>query len=164
MAARLGPLLEEGRVTTLVGPPALDLAALTCAIALSVLERSRGRAWVGPIGLGSVSIAAYAAEWATWRGVLAEICAVAGVVDAVVDVNCRNVPWGEKPPERDPDSKPRSIWRRSGALVERMIATYRLSSQINSRAPPASAQIGYVCLPWLQSIARRALRHRLQYS
>ncbi|HEY8673876.1 MAG TPA: hypothetical protein VIM76_08985 [Candidatus Dormibacteraeota bacterium] len=129
----LGPLLEDGRVTTLVGPPGLELAALTCAVAVAYQSgREVVPGWT-PQGLGDVTIAAYAADWATWRGLLADVCAVAGVEDPSVYVRCRDNPWGEKPPKRDPDSKP--FW--DAALEADVEADSEAAKAIGRRLAPA---------------------------
>jgi phage head maturation protease len=101
----VGPLIEDGRVTTLVGPPGLELAALTCAIAASYQSGREVVPGLEPKGLGKVMAYSYLSDWATWRGLLSEVSDVAGVAEPYVDLRCVSDPWGQ-PVERDPDSLP----------------------------------------------------------
>jgi len=67
------PLLEEGAVTTLVGPLGLELAALTCAIACSYQSGREVVPGWEPKGLGKVMAYSYSSDWAAWRGLLSDV-------------------------------------------------------------------------------------------
>ena len=138
-----GPLLEEGRITTLVGPMGPEMAALTVAIAAG---RQTGRSMVpglDPQGLGAVMVCSYAGDWAGWRGLSTEVADVAGIADPGVRVDCLSDPWG-KPAERerDPDPEAQPFWDRArGAQIETEI---RVAKSIGRQlAPCLTVVVGY---------------------
>jgi|GEM_PF-5157759 len=142
------PLLpiERGRITTLVGAPGLELAALTCALAVSYHSGVEVVPGWGLDGPGDVIIASYSSDWATWRGLMAEVCDVAGVADPSIHIQCHDAPLGQesKLVERDPDAKP--FWDR--ALEADVEAESAAAKAIGRQlAPPLAVVFGYGMSP-----------------
>lgn len=91
----LGPMLQPGTITTLVGPVNDELAALTAALAVSWrLGIDLVPGWV-PEGPGEVSLSAYELTWADWRGLMTAICLAAGVKAPLLELHCLDAPYVE---------------------------------------------------------------------
>jgi phage head maturation protease len=100
-------LLPLEGVATLVGPFGLELVALAGALALSYRTGREVVPTWEPKGMGHVSVASYVSNWASWRGLLADVADIAGVPDPSIRIQCLSDPVGrEKHSERDPDSAP----------------------------------------------------------
>jgi HK97 family phage prohead protease len=102
----LGPMLQPGTITTLVGPVDAELAALTAALAASY---KTGRALVPgfvPTGPSEVIVYCYDGTWIDWTCLAFNICVAAGIRPApVMHLECLSEPLVQhRAVERDPDA------------------------------------------------------------
>jgi hypothetical protein len=102
----LGPMLEPGTITTLVGPVGAELAALTAALAVSYKS---GRALIPgfvPAGPSEVSVYCYKGTWIDWMSLEFNICVAAGIRPVpVMHLECLSEPLVQhRAVERDPDA------------------------------------------------------------
>jgi HK97 family phage prohead protease len=108
--APLGPMLQPGTITTLVGPVNDELAALTAALAVSYKTGCPLIPGFVPDGPSEVKVYCYEATWISWTSLEAGICAAAGIRPApVMHLECLSEPLVQHlAAERDPDA--RSYW------------------------------------------------------
>jgi HK97 family phage prohead protease len=109
--AALGPMLQPGLITTLVGPVNAELAALTAALAISW---KTGRALIPgfvPAGPSEVDVYCYEGTWLYWMSLESNICAAAGIRPVpVMHLECPREPLVQhRALQRDPDAS--SYWR-----------------------------------------------------
>jgi phage head maturation protease len=101
--------IQRDRVTTLIAPLGLDLATLTCAIAISVklgIEVVSG--WV-PERPAEVSVIAYEGSWCFWKSLICDVCAVVGVAVPMLDFRFPGAPLVEDV-ERGPSGPNRDAY------------------------------------------------------
>lgn len=135
----LGPLLPRGEITSLTGPPGLELAALTVAIAVSYklgVEIING--WC-PAQPGEVTVHAYEGTWVDWRSLVQDICDAAQVPTPVIHIEARSGPSDlQKPEERDPVA--REFW--DAVWAPEIEADY-VRARAAGRRPPEHLYIVY---------------------
>ncbi len=140
----LRPLpLPEDEVTTLVGTGP-EAAALAAAVALSHhLGTEIVAGLLPPPGPRWVPFDAYSGDWVMWRGLLGEICTVAGLGDASLPaVHCLPALWGgETPPCRVGPEETRFWAAASDHDVDAAAEAAEASGR--RRQAPLSVTVGY---------------------
>ncbi len=108
--APLGPMLQPGTITTLVGPVNDELAALTAALAVSYKTGCPLIPGFVPDGPSEVNVYSYEATWIDWTSLESNICAAAGIRPApVMHLECLSEPLVQHlAVEPDPDAS--SYW------------------------------------------------------
>jgi HK97 family phage prohead protease len=107
----LGPMLQRGTITTLVGPVDDELAALTAALAVSYKTGRQLIPGFVPCAPSEVLLHCYAGTWIQWKSLVANICAAAGIQPApVMEIQCLGEPLVQAlaARKRDPDAS--SYW------------------------------------------------------
>jgi phage head maturation protease len=101
----LGPLLPAGAITTLAGPPGLELLALVAGIALSVKTgREIIPGWC-PASTREVTVLGYEGTWVEWRSTVQAIVDDAQIAAPMIEFIARSAPLGEeRAVERDPEA------------------------------------------------------------
>jgi len=130
----LGPMLQPGTITTLIGPVNDELAALTAALAVSY---KTGRALIPgfvPAGPSEVSVYCYRYSWIDWTSLESNICAAAGIRPApVMHFECLSEPLLQHiAVERDPDAS--SYW--NPYLEAAVDADFAAAEAAGHRLPP----------------------------
>jgi hypothetical protein len=102
----LGPMLQRGTITTLVGPVDSELAALIAALAVSYKTGVPLISGFVPEWPGEVTAYCYEYSEIAWKSLASNICAVAGIQQPppVITFQCPREPLvGRTAVESDPD-------------------------------------------------------------
>ena len=97
--------IHRDRMTTLVGPPDNEMAALTAALALSY--KTGNRIVPGFVAEGPSEVAAYcyAGTWIEWKSLIVDIATAARIPPSVMRLRCLSKPLlQELAVARDPDA------------------------------------------------------------
>lgn len=106
------PLLTPGSITTLVGPPDAEMAALSAAIAVSHRTGVAILPGFVPGGPGEVMVYACAGEFITWKALMVDICTAARIAPQPhVSLHRPRESLLHPLPERDPDVA--QFWHRT---------------------------------------------------
>ena len=99
------PLLVPGRITTLVGPPDDEMAALVAALAVSYKTGTPLVPGFVPHHPSDLHVYAYSGNWISWKCLIADICTAAGIATPVIRLRCPDKPLGQDlAVKRDPDA------------------------------------------------------------
>lgn len=106
MTSLPSPLFQRDRITTLIGPPDNEMAALVAAIAVSHRTGYPLIPGYVPDGPGEVSAYCYEGDWIGWKCLIANISAAARLTSPVVTLRCLAHPWVDEMAavKRDPDA------------------------------------------------------------
>jgi HK97 family phage prohead protease len=105
----LGPMLQPGTITTLVGPLDAELAALTAALAVSYKTGCPLIPGFVPEWPGEVTAYCYEATEIVWKSLVADICAAAGIQPTpAMRIRCLSEPLVQAWAARDPEAS--SYW------------------------------------------------------
>jgi HK97 family phage prohead protease len=97
-------LVTSGAITTVLGQPSAELAALTAAVAVSYRTGFPLIPGSPPEGVGEVTAYLFQGNWIDWKCLAVDICAAASIEVPMLRFVCPSDPLvHEEPVPRDPD-------------------------------------------------------------